>query len=106
MACRIPNIVPEWSALGEWCRLEDGTPAVHYVPCTSIYVNTGGVNTIGGVADKALFIEALEKLYTDEQYRRTLGEYGYTVITNPKYDNKNVAAAFNMLFKKTLYEQL
>lgn len=104
MAAGIPNIVPDWSALGEWCRDESGIPVVEYVPVTSIYVNTGGINTIGGVADKNLYIAALEKLYTDEKYRLDLGKRGYQLVTQPCYNNSNVAARFNMVFKKLLQQ--
>lgn len=102
MATKVPQILPDWSALGEWCRYEDGTSAVEFVPCTSIDVNTGGINTIGGVPDKNLFIDALEKLYQDKEYRTQLGEKGYKLITDGKYDWKNIAAIFDQEFKQLL----
>lgn len=99
MAAGVPNIVPNWSALGEWCRFEDGTPAVHYVPCTNIDVNTGGINTVGGIADKDHFIEALNILYNNEEYRKELGERGRKLLLQPRFDWKNVAASFNRSFQ-------
>jgi len=102
MAAGVPNIVPDWSALGEWCHFDDGTPAVHYVPCTNIDVNTGGINTIGGVADKQKYLEALDILYYDTEYRTELGNRGRKLLIQPQFDWKNVAANFNHSFQSLI----
>lgn len=95
MACGIPQIVPEWSALAEWPQ-----GAVHYVPCTSTIVHPGGINTIGGLADEHLFIEALEKMYTNEQYRMQLGRRGLELMNQPKFNWTNIADQFDQVFTK------
>jgi D-inositol-3-phosphate glycosyltransferase len=59
MACGVPNIVPDWSALGEWvpddCAIK--------VPCTSTIVTPTGINVVGGIPDESRFIEALQTMY-------------------------------------------
>jgi D-inositol-3-phosphate glycosyltransferase len=58
MACGVPQIVPDWSALGEWipddCAIK--------VPCTSTLVTPNHINAVGGVPDENAFIEALQKM--------------------------------------------
>lgn len=57
MACGIPQIVPDWAALGEWCRGQ------HLVECTSVAVTPNYVNVIGGIPNKGHFVEALNEAY-------------------------------------------
>lgn len=64
MACGVPQIVPEWAALGEWCK-----DAAWMVPCTSTAIGPPYVNVIGGVADEARFIAALDALYRNKGTR-------------------------------------
>lgn len=59
MACGVPVIAPDWSALGEW-----GKDAMLLVPCTSTIVGAPYVNVIGGIPDEELFIKALDNLYS------------------------------------------
>lgn len=95
MACGVPQIVPRWSALGEWCE-----GAVHYVPCTATEMHIGGINTVGGVADKQLFMEALEKVYTDKAYRNELSAKGLELVRKPEYRWSSVASLFTRMFKE------
>lgn len=97
MACRVPNIVPEWSALAEWAR-----GGVAYVPCTSIQVNTGGLNTVGGVADKHAYMQELDKMYYDATYRNTVAKAGYDLVLQPRFSWNSVANTFDTVFTDTL----
>jgi glycosyltransferase involved in cell wall biosynthesis len=97
MACRVPQIVPDWSALGEWPR-----GAVHYVECTSKGSHTGGINTIGGIADKIQFIEALERMYVNTDYRASIAEAGYKLVRQPQFTWSSVAARFDAVFKEVV----
>lgn len=65
MACGVPQIVPDWSALGEWAK-----GAAWLVPCTSTAIGPPYVNVIGGVPDEAEFIRALNALYRNKDVRR------------------------------------
>jgi len=97
MACRIPQIVPEWSALGEWAR-----GGVVLVPCTGDAAHTGGINTIGGIVDKDMFIYALENLYTDAVKREEIAAAGYKLVHSKQYTWESVAEQFSDCFKRVL----
>lgn len=97
MACGIANIVPEWSALAEWPR-----GGVSYIPCTSIQVNPGGINTVGGIADKRLYVEELEHMYQDVDYRNSVAKAGFDLVNQPKFSWNAVANQFDQLFMKVL----
>ena len=60
MACNVPQIVPDWSALGDWAK-----GAAWLVPCTTTAIGPPYVNVIGGVADEQAFIQALGRMYSD-----------------------------------------
>jgi D-inositol-3-phosphate glycosyltransferase len=97
MACGVPQIVPRWSALGEWA---DGGAA--FVECTATQANSGGLNTIGGIADKAQFIQELDRMYFDIPYRKKIGKAGYDLVRQPQFQWKNVADKFDQIFKKVM----
>ena len=98
-ACRVPQIVPNWSGLGEWME-----GAANLVECTSICVNTGGINTIGGVVDKEQFISALDLMYTDEKYRKIMAQKAYALISKPIFRWENIAKRFDQVFREALNE--
>lgn len=80
MACKVPQIVPDWAALGEWT--ED---AVVKVPCTEIACTINNINVIGGVMDRKGAIEALDALYRSPATRETYGQKGFDLISRPEY---------------------
>lgn len=88
MACCIPQIVPQWSALGEWA-----VGAAHLVPCTTV-ATTLIVNSIGGVADETLFVDALHRVHAIEEYRQTLARKGYDCMHQDKYRWETVGRDF------------
>lgn len=94
MACEIPQIVPEWSALAEWAR-----GGVYYVPCTERMVHTGGINTIGGVVDRRMFIDALDRFYYDVHTRLQYAKAGFRLVRHPKYQWSTIAQAFDVVFR-------
>lgn len=63
MACGVPVIAPDWSGLASWAR---GVATL--VPCTSHAMTAptnGLLHTIGGIADKRLTVDALDRFYTN-----------------------------------------
>lgn len=64
MACGIPQIVPEWSALADLFM-----GAADMVPCTTTIATPNNINVIGGVPDRDLFITNLNRMYKNHQYR-------------------------------------
>jgi glycosyltransferase involved in cell wall biosynthesis len=94
MACGIPNIVPRYSALGEWA--EGG---VLYTDISDIPMfNTKGINTRGGIPDMASTIRALELLYRNEAERMRIGKAGYDLVTQPRFGWASVAQEFERVF--------
>ncbi len=89
MACGVPQIVPDWAALGEWTG--DG---VWKIPCTSTSVTVDLINVIGGIADQEEMIEALDSLYLDEPKRFTLGKAGLERVLQPEFQWKTIAKRF------------
>ncbi len=97
MACGIPQIVPDWSALGEWTQ-----GAALRVPCTSTIATPNGINAIGGIADKAQCIAALDRLYRDGALRHELSCAGMKLASSDCYRWDNVGAAFVQAVKSVL----
>jgi len=74
MACGVPCIVPNWSALGDWPGA-----AVAKVPCGSTALNSpinGNPYTIGGIADKKAFVKELDAMYRSAQHREAYRKRG------------------------------
>ncbi len=80
MACGVPQIVPDWSALGEWV----GDGAIK-VPCSEIAVTPNNVNVVGGVPDRRDTVEALNDLYTQPKLREQLFRAGRKIVNKPEY---------------------
>ena len=92
MACGVPVVAPDWSALGEWAA-----PAAMLMPCTSTAL-TAPLNsfpyTIGGVPDREATIAALHALYSSEELRAEHRERGLSLTARPEYQWANVGVAF------------
>lgn len=80
MACGIPQIVPEYAALGEWARR-----AALLVPVTSTLAAPGHINTIAGIPDLRRTVEALERVHGDPALRATLAERSLALAQQPQY---------------------
>ena len=87
MACGVPQVVPDWAALGEWCG-----NAVVKVPCTSTAVTPSGINVLGGIVDEDEMISAIHGLWTSRGWSNNsrLGwasckERGLALVSRPEY---------------------
>lgn len=89
MACGIPQIVPDWAALGELCR-----DAVSLIPCTSTAIGPPYLNVIGGVADEEEFVRALDALYRSEALRKSVSESGLERVNEERFRWENIGQAF------------
>lgn len=109
MACGVPQIIPDWAALGE---LPDGV--VIKIPCTSIACTPNGINVIGGVPDREATIEALDLLYrnkgkakthndTPTEPRAELSKRGLEFVSRPCYRWPAVGEAFGAAMNDALY---
>lgn len=104
MACGVPCIVPDWSALGEW----PGN-AVLKVPCSHTALNAPLNHypyTIGGVPDKEATIEALQELYRNAALRADLGARGMSLTADPRLRWASVGKAFASELEKVLSNRL
>lgn len=95
MACGVPQIVGNYSALAEWPG-----DAVHRVPVSDYYHNVGKLNTIGGVVDERLLIDSLDFCYRNADYRKALGQRGYERVREPQFGWDNIANAFGAAFDR------
>ena len=89
MACGIPQILPDWSALGEWAR-----EAALMVPCTSMAATLNGINVIGGIPDRAMFIQQLDRLYRDKQLQIKMREEGLSLAYKREYSWEVIGEEF------------
>lgn len=91
MACGVPCVVPDWSALGEW----PGDAAIR-VPCTSTALSAPLNNfpyTVGGVPDLDATVAALTALYRDRQLRDVLAVSGRVLVEEPRFRWESVGDA-------------
>jgi len=91
MACGIPQIVPDWSALGEWPG-----DAVIKVPCPTTITTPNRINSIGGIADKDSVIAALNLMY-ESHHGQVWSRYrqrGLDLVRQDQFRWENVGLAF------------
>lgn len=97
MACGVPLIAGDWSALGEWAA-----PAAELIPCTSQAVTIGSINVIGGVPDREEFIQAIERVYSDAQLRYDRKEAGLRLACHPNFSWPVICENFSKVLDQLL----
>ncbi len=100
MACAVPQILPNWSALGELTK-----DAVWQVPCTSTAVGPPYLNVIGGVADEDLFIRALQSLYETPNFRQQNGAAALERASQPRFNWSTIGDAWQSALDGVLVEK-
>lgn len=90
MACGIPQIVPDSSALAEWA-----VPAVK-IPCSRLLMNPE-INTIGALVDHEPFVAALQSLHTNKALRQAISEKGIAHVRSINFDWQNIAEQFHAI---------
>lgn len=90
MACGIPQIVPDSSALGEWAA-----PAVK-IPCSRTLFHPE-INTTGALVDEAPFVAALQALYQSKAARGRLAAEGLAHVRKEAFRWETVAWQFQTL---------
>jgi D-inositol-3-phosphate glycosyltransferase len=93
MACGIPQVVPDWAALGEWAK-----PACK-VPCSTQLVHPE-INTVGALPDEAPFMASLDTLYRDAALRAHLSEEGRAYLRDDRFQWSSIAAQFDTLLSR------
>jgi D-inositol-3-phosphate glycosyltransferase len=100
MACGIPQIVPTWSALGEWC----GDAALQ-VPCSNVITTPGRINSIGGLVDEEPFIRALQSTYVDPSLLERLTHRGLSLVQQPQYRWESIGLKFAEEITRHIYKE-
>ncbi len=95
MACGIPQIVPDWAALGEWT--ED---AALRVECDHTATTLNGVNVVGGLLNTEACVKALKLLYMsrswpdDEPGWAQCRQRGLQLVQRSEYRWKSIGERF------------
>ena len=89
MACGVPQIFPDWAALGEW-----PADAAMKVPCTSTCTTFNSINVIGGIPDEEYFVECLNDLYKDRELRESYSQRSLAKAREEQFDWKVIGQKF------------
>jgi D-inositol-3-phosphate glycosyltransferase len=91
MACGVPQICPDWAALGEWPR-----GAVRLVEVDPGAASFGyKAFSIGSTPRKADFLAAMHELKADEELRRALSAAALERASEKRFDWKYAAACID-----------
>lgn len=98
MACGVPQIVPNWSALGEWAKNYTACIPCSEIAVTPTHQKMAGrrhhINIIGGVMDRTYAIKTLQSMYEDRNLLATLGQQALECVEQPQYRWENIGAAY------------
>jgi glycosyltransferase involved in cell wall biosynthesis len=89
MACGIPQILPAWSATGEWPR-----EASLQISCPTVSCTPNNINAVGGIPDKEEMIAAFDRLYREQDLRTELRRKGLSLIGEPRFRWEKIGARF------------
>jgi D-inositol-3-phosphate glycosyltransferase len=89
MACGVPQIVGDWSGLGEWAA-----DVAALVPCTTTITTSDNINSIGGILNKGHFAHRLHTLYSSEIERQTLRTKGLQLVNEKKFRWETIGQQF------------
>lgn len=96
MACGIPQLVPVWSALGEWADAALG------IKCSTTAVTPNKTNTIGGIPDKAQAIAGLRQLYSNRKLRQQLSFAGRELACRSEYRWETIGAQYVQVLEEVV----
>lgn len=96
-ACGVAQILPEYSAYGEWMQ-----GAAWFVPVTTYAITTQGINTIGGVADREKTVEAIEFMRQNPKDRGWWASRAFERAIEPRFSWAEVGKGFHAILSQTL----
>lgn len=97
MACKVANIVPRYSALGEWAN----GGVVYMEPSDIPYYTPRQVNTRGCLVHPDEAISKLAMLYENSNTRYAVAEAGYKLVSHPQFTWASVGARFKEVLDAT-----
>lgn len=99
MACGVPLVAPNWSALGEIAQ-----NAAELVDCTSTCSGEPFVGVIGGIPDRTQFVAALDKLYYNQNYRQWRGEQALNRASEDRFRWQNISKQYAQVLHTVLLQ--
>jgi glycosyltransferase involved in cell wall biosynthesis len=96
-ACKIAQIVPDWSATGE---IWEGTGMM--IKVVEVRHELSSINTMQAVISTEHFAELLQELYEDSAKKDAIAEACYDVTRRPEYTWEAVGRQFDTLFKNSI----
>ena len=97
MACGIPQIVPQFAALGEWAA-----GGAYMVPCSDERQAHPVISTIGATPAKEPFIRALDYFYRDPEARASYSRKALARARDPQFSWDSVADQFHAALNRML----
>lgn len=98
MACKTPAIVPNYSAMQDWCN-----GGVQFVGVSDMpWFNPNNIDTEHRFIDVDQTVETLESMYQNKDARLEWGEKAYTHARQSKYMWKEIGKKFQKVFESTL----
>lgn len=97
MACGLPNVAPDFAALGEWAR-----DAALLVEAPVKLRHCGGINTVGRCATPEGLAAALETVYRDAELRAILAARGLALVGQARYRWETIAGQFDAVLRKAV----
>jgi glycosyltransferase involved in cell wall biosynthesis len=95
MACGLPNVLPNNSALAEWAA-----DAALMVDCPIPVRHAGGINTVGSVPDAETAAEALEQLYHHAEWCGEYAARGLTLVDQERFRWPIIARQFDHVLRQ------
>ena len=89
-ACGVPQIVPQYAALGEWMA-----GAAYMIPCLDSETHVQ-INTVGGVPNRQACIEAIDIMYRHPDIRAQYAQKALDLAHSPAYSWANVGERFHV----------
>jgi D-inositol-3-phosphate glycosyltransferase len=96
MACGVPNIVPEFAALGEWAR-----DAVYRIPAVTPLRHVE-INTVGYAPLAEDTCRTLEDVYRYPEQRAALRAAGIELVQRPEYRWGHIGNQFDALLRRAI----
>ncbi len=93
MSHGVPQIVPDWAALGEWTG-----EGVERINC-STQLSHPGINTIGAIPDRLPFVNAIDRMYRSAELKTTSSDAARDWVNQAQFRWTNIADQFEQILR-------
>jgi len=101
MACGVPQVVPQWSALGEWATAAEQVPCYSHAATPSTG-HSFAPNVIGGIADRREFCAALDRVYRSKERRSHMIDAGFKLCDKREHRWSSIGVATADAIRRTV----